>query len=112
MSNTIMPYGFISTDGTFYSVEWGEHTEFAFKYIDDNALGHDFYEWWKRMDMKPSSCDYLVYQLGWLLIHSPHVGLPFVTCSSKPMTKAQKETLFDYYTIFGRNQEAAALFEE
>ena len=104
------PYGFISPDGKYHPVEWGEHTEYAYKYIDNNNLSDDFYKWWK--DVYGSSTDYLVYNCGWLLIHSPAYGIPYLTLSNKNITKAQRETLFDYYIQTGREKEANALYNE
>lgn len=106
------PYGFITPDGVFHPVGWGEHTEYAYRYIDNNGLQDDFYKWWcyETTDVCESPTDYLVYKHGWLLLHSPGYGLPFLTRSNKEMTKAQRETLFDYYISHGRESDATALY--
>lgn len=106
------PYGFISPNGRYHSVEWGEHTEFAYRYIDNNGLESEFYKWWKETtDCSGSPTDYLVYGCGWLLLHSPGYGLPYLTSSKKEMTKEQRETLFDYYVQLDMKKEANALYK-
>ena len=43
-------------------------------------------------------------------MHSPSRGKPKLTAGDKPMTKAQRETLYDYYIKAERDEEANALF--
>ncbi|MBQ8111342.1 MAG: hypothetical protein IJ124_14395 [Clostridia bacterium] len=99
------PYGFISPDGEFHNVEWGEHGEWAETYIKESGL---------LVDAENSRycypTDYLVHEKGWLLMHSPSRGKPKLTAGDKPMTKAQRETLYDYYIKAERDEEANALF--
>ena len=115
MTNTFdEPYGFITPDGVFHPVEWGEHTEYAYRYIDNNGLQDDFYKWWRdeTTSVYESPTDYLVYKHGWLLLHSPGYGLTHLTHSDKEMTKAQRETLFDYYLAYGRENDAMELYND
>lgn len=100
------PYCFISPDGELFPVDWGEHNEWAQNYIkrhgmsmDDDGFARDYY-----------AVDYLVHDRGWLLLHSPGHGRPKLTKSNKPMTKAQRETLYDYYMNAGRFDEANELY--
>lgn len=59
------------------------------------------------------SKDFMVEELGWLLLDEPSFGDAILTKSSKRrMTKAQKEALFDYYIKMGRHGEANKLYEE
>lgn len=101
------PYGFIAPDGVFHRVEWGEHGEWAETYINTSGLLDDF-------DNSPYSypTDYLIHIKGWLLLHSPSNGRPKLTASVKPMTKAQREALYDYYIKAGREEEANAIYRE
>ena len=101
------PYGFIAPDGEFHHVEWGEHGEWAEKYIEESGLLVD-----AENSRYSYSTDYLIHEKGWLLLHSPSHGKPKLTSGDKPMTKAQKEALFDYYIKAGRNEEANALYQE
>lgn len=101
------PYGFIAPDGEFHRVEWGEHGEWAETYITTSGLYDDF-------DKSPYSypADFLVHSKGWLLLHNPSNSRPKLTVGAKPMTKAQRESLYDYYIKAGRNEEANAIFRE
>ena len=103
----VAPYGFISPDGEFHPVKWACHEEFAGDYIEK----HD--EWEKTLEnIGDTGTDYLVLRKGWLLLHNPRQGKPFLTSGDKPMTKAQREALFDYYTKYGMKEEANALYKE
>lgn len=102
------PYCFISPDGELFPVDWGEHDEWATNYIkrhgmlmDDDGFSRDYF-----------AVDYLVHDRGWLLLHSPSHGRPKLTEGNKPMTKAQRETLYDYYMNAGRFDEANELYED
>ncbi len=103
----VAPYGFISLDGEFRPVEWGDHERYAGDYI----RAHDGWEAVLKNDTDTGT-DYLVLVKGWLLLHNPQQGKPILTSGDKPMTKAQRETLFDYYTKYGMKKEANALYEE
>jgi len=101
------PYGFIAPDGEFHRVEWGEHGEWAETYIEESGLLVD-----AENSRYSYSTDYLIHEKGWLLLHNPSRGKPKLTAGAKPMTKAQRETLYDYYIKAGRDEEASALFAE
>lgn len=103
----VAPYGFISPDGEFHPVKWAEHERFAGDYIRE----HDGWEATLE-NIGDTGTDYLVLRKGWLLLHNPRQGKPFLTCGDKPMTKAQREALFDYYTKYGMKEEANALYKE
>lgn len=106
--DSVAPYGYISPDGEFHQVDYADHEKFAQDYINSNSR-----ERYKLFGLGYSlGKDYLVYGLGWLLLHNPRQGKPILTTSSRPMTKAQRESLFDYYTKYGMKQEANALYEE
>lgn len=101
------PYGFIAPDGTLYEVPWADHERFAGDYI----RAHDGWESILENDVHTGT-DYLVLVKGWLLLHNPSQGKPILTQGDRPMTKAQRESLFDYYTKYGMKKEANALYEE
>lgn len=103
----VAPYGFISPDGEFHAADFADHERFAGDYMRahegwDEVLKNGYH----------SATDYLVLKKGWLLLHNPRLGKPFLTSGDKSMTKAQREALFDYYTKYGMKQEANALYEE
>lgn len=101
------PYGFITPDGTFHEVQWADHERFAGDYI----RAHDGWESILEHGVHTGT-DYLVLVKGWLLLHNPRQGKPILTSGDKPMTKAQREALFDYYTNYGMEKEANALYLE
>lgn len=103
----VAPYGFIAPDGEFHTVKWADHEKFAGDYL----RAHEGWEVVLENDMHTGT-DYLVLVKGWLLLHNPRQGKPFLTSGDKPMTKAQRETLFDYYTKYGMKKEANALYRE
>ena len=93
------PYGFITPDGTFHEVQWADHERFAGDYI----RVHDGWESILENDVHTGT-DYLVLVKGWLLLHNPRQGKPILTSGDKPMAKAQREVLFDYYTKYGMSK--------
>lgn len=99
------PYGFISPDGTFYPVDWCEHEEFAWRKIREKYEEEEAFS-------EFTGKDFLICQKGWLLLHNPSRGNPILTSGDKPMTKAQREFLFDYYTKYDMKKEANALYQE
>lgn len=103
------PYGFITPEGEFHPVEWCEHESFALRYIDEHGLRDS---WENNEDYHHLATDYLVYVKGWLLLNNPGQGKPKLTSGYKPMTKAQREALFDYYIKAGREVEANTLYAE
>lgn len=100
------PYGFIAPDGEFFAVEWAGHEQFAEDYI----RAHDGWETVLKSGVHTGT-DYLVHIKGWLLIHNPQMGKPILTRGDRPMTKAQRESMFDYYSKYGMKKEANALYE-
>lgn len=105
--NEVAPYGFISPDGEFHAVEFADHERFAGDYMRD----HEGWEEVLKNDCRTAT-DFLVLKKGWLLLHNPSLGKPFLTSGDKPMTKAQREALFDYFTKYGMKKEANALYED
>ena len=101
------PYGFIAPDGTLHEVQWADHERFA----GDSIRAHDGWESILEHGVHTGT-DYLVLVKGWLLLHNPRQGKPILTSGDKPMTKAQREALFDYYTKYGMKKEASDLYRE
>lgn len=101
----VAPYGYIAPDGTFYKVDWCDHEEFAWKIIRERYSEEEACD-------EFTGKDFIILSKGWLLLHNPSQGTPFLTSGDKPMTKAQREALFDYYTKYGMLKEASALYKE
>ena len=104
-------YGWLEPGGTFHPVEFAEHSEWAWKTIQER-------DWTKEFGMSDcggiySASDFLVNYKGWVLLHNPGRGVAQVTKSDiRPLTKAQREFLFDYYTDRGLDKSAAEYLEE
>lgn len=109
-------YGWLEPDGTFHEVEWGNHQEWAQRYIEENfpEVAED-----DDVDMQ-TKCnvgligagDWLV-ERGWVLLHSPSQGIAQPTKNPvKRYTKKQQEFLYDYYMERGKEREANAVYEE
>ena len=106
--NTENDYGWLSPSGEFYPVEFGKHEGFAMRWVVDHPeiyRGDKFKEYLKK-NVLNAYCDLLI-DAGWVLLHNPRFGLARVSASeTKPLTKAQREFLYDYYIL--RNQRAEA----
>lgn len=91
-SNSDSNYGWLEPNGEFHAVEWGHHQSFARDWLEA-----------KDPDFSPASAKYdapgdILVEQGWVLLHNPAMGIAIVTRSeSRPLTKAQKDFLFDYY---------------
>ena len=117
-SEEVHDYGWLSPDGTFYPVEWGDHTEWAYKYAEEHyPYKKNSDKYWKEDGQGNKKQyvggDFLIYCCHWVLIDSPMQG------EGRPqydrvfgMTKAQKEFMYDYYMQRGRNKEANELWLE
>lgn len=104
-------YGWLEPNGTFHPVEFAEHNGFAFEVIKNRG-------WEKEFSVSDVggiyACgDFLTEKKGWALLHNPGRGVAFVTSSdTKPLTKAQREFLFGYYTDRGLHDKARKYLEE
>lgn len=104
-SDTEDDYGWLAPDGTFYPVEFANHQSWAHKKLIELGVieKHELSVW--------NSGDKLV-EMGWTLLHNPSMGTAFVTSSdTKPLTKRQKDFLFDYYTKRNKHQKAEEYLE-
>lgn len=112
-------YGWLAPDGTFYPVEWGEHSEWAKEYADKHYPFKDYAHMYWKTDAEGHRhhyvCgDFLVYVLGWALLDNPHQGASILTYdkSRGGLTKHQKDFLYDYYMQRNRFVEANNLYKE
>jgi len=98
-------YGWLEPSGKFHAVPFGEHQCWAdhkakmLGYLNDAlhcGLGGDF-----------------LLDRGWVLLDNPSMGMARPTISeTKPLTKAQREFLFDYYSKRSRSDLADQYLEE
>lgn len=91
-------YGWLEPDGTFYSVPWGEHENFASKWLEKKYPDEK-----KRIAVYHNSgrtcaSDILIYVFNLILLHNPAQGLTKITRNqSAHMTKLQREFMTKYY---------------
>lgn len=108
-------YGFVAPDGTFIPSDWGTHEEKALELIKDHSF-YSAYINWKHTSAGASGLarDYIINEKGFCLIHNPSMdGGYIVTCSPvKSLTKAQRETLYDYFTENGDSYLANQYIQE
>lgn len=103
----ICEYGFIDNYGKYIPVDWCEHTQYAIDWIHKNVPMEEL----MKSEFGLQSTDFMIYEKGWVLIDNPQQGKGIVTLPPR-LTKAQRETLYDYYMYFGRTKEAMDLFKE
>ena len=102
-------YGWLSPDGTFYDVEFGDHSSWAFHYLMENCETDSLSD---KVDMIENANDILVDK-GWVLLHNPQYLRAEITRNpTKRYTKAQKEFLYDYMVLRHRNKEANEIMED
>lgn len=109
-------YGWLEPDGTFHEVDWGNHQEWAQRYIEENfpEMAED-----DDVDMQIKcnvgligAGDFLV-EKGWVLMHNPSQGIAIPTKNpAKRYTKKQQEFLYDYYMERGKEGEASAVWND
>ena len=93
-------YGWLAPDGTFYPVEFANHQRWARKKLME--LGAI-----EKHELNTGSYGDKLVEMGWALLHNPGMGTAFVTSSdAKPLTKKQKDFLFDYYTKRNKHRKA------
>lgn len=99
-SDTEDDYGWLAPDGTFYPVEFASHQSWAWRKLKE--LGAI-----EKHELNTGSYGDKLVEMGWALLHNPGMGTAFVTSSdSKPLTKKQKDFLFDYYTKRNKPRKA------
>lgn len=99
--------GWLDPNGTFYPVDFAAHNAFAF-----DMLIRLNYKGEMTSDRILSQYTDTLSSLGWALIHDPmRTGSPIVT-KMKPLTKAQREFLFGFYTDRNRPEEARKYMDD
>lgn len=99
-------YGWLFPDGTFYPVDFGEHTKWAIDYLTehDPEYQQKVLTGETRFDL---ATDTLEKQFKAVLLHNPQWGVARISDeTANRLTKTQREWLFEYYTK--RNQPALA----
>lgn len=89
-------WGFITPSGNFIGADWGLHEDLAWEILDKNKWGKSYWEWREKENNSTLARDYLIAEKGYCLIHSPSQSGYNVTYI-KPLTKHQRDYLFDYF---------------
>lgn len=92
------PFGFISPAGKFYSGEWGTHESEAFKIVESQGFEDEYDEW---DDLCHLARDFLIREKGYVLIHNPCNDGGYIVTYEKPLTKKQREFLYEYFCDIG-----------
>lgn len=104
-------YGWLSPTGEFVPVEFGNHERFAITYMRDHVKFEDTPAIMKKYHS--SMTDWLIYEKNFVLLHNPSMGPAVLTRNeARPLTKAQKDFLFDYFTTHHRDADAKNIMEK
>ena len=102
---TTEDYGWLEPSGRFHEVPFGEHQGWAWKKALELGFSGDAFDRGLGGDV--------LLEHGWILLDNPGMGLARPTVSdTRPITKAQREFLFDYYTERNRQDLAKKYLEE
>lgn len=98
-------FGWLDRLGNFTPSGWGEHTQSAERIIQHLGFEYEFKQWRKKQSNN-SAGDYLCSVKGYALIHNPSADGGYIVTNIKPLTKKQKEFLYDYFTALGKGIRA------
>ena len=102
-------FGWLSPDGTFVISGWGTHESTAYNIVCEKGWEDDFVV--KKSDLGIAG-DYLCEERGYALIHNPCNDGGYIVTNIKPLTKKQKEFLYDYFVALGNRIRAEHYIEE
>lgn len=96
------PFGWLSPSGEFIEGDFGEHEEVAFNIIESKGWEDAFLKWKVDSDRPIGLArDYICEEKGWCLIHNPSGYGGYIVTNMKPLTKKQKDFLFNYFMEIG-----------
>lgn len=104
-------FGWLSPTGEFIVSDWGEHEGSAYLLICTRGF-EDEYDEWDGHDGLRLARDYLCEVKGWVLIHNPSLSGGYIVTNIKPITKKQKEFLYDYFIALGNVTRASMYIED
>ena len=104
-------YGWLSPTGEFIPVDFGNHEQFALKYLREHVALEDTPAIMKKYHS--SMTDWLIYERNFVLLHNPSLGPAILTRNeTRTLTRAQKDFLFDYFTTHDRDADANKIMEQ
>lgn len=102
---TTEDYGWLEPSGKFHEVPFGEHQGWAWQKALELGFSGEAFDRGLGGDV--------LLEHGWVLLDNPGMGIARPTISTtRPLTKAQREFLFDYYTERGKHDLAKTYLEE
>lgn len=100
-------YGWLTPNGTFYSVEFGNHQAWASKFLL-NEYRKGNIELKCNEDPGDKLCE-----IGFILLHNPHgYNFSITRDCKKRITNRQKEFLIDYFEKRNMNKWLEKLYQE
>ena len=97
------PFGWLSPTGEFFEGDWGEHEQIAWDIIEKKKLMAEFQ---CNPDCGGIARDFLSEVKGYCLIHNPCGDGGYNVSHVKPLTKKQKEFLYNYFMDLGDTLKA------
>ena len=104
-------FGWLSPTGEFIASDWGEHEGSAFDILCEKGFEDEYDEWDGHNELRLAR-DFLSEVKGWVLIHNPSMDGGYIVTNIKPMTKKQKEFLYDYFIALGNGMRASMYVED
>ena len=103
-------FGWLSPLGKFLESEYGTHEGAAFEIIQKNGWVEDYEK--RDYEILNLARDYLCAVKGYVLIHNPSMDGGYIVTNMKPLTKKQKEFLYDYFIALGNSARAYHYMED
>ena len=104
------PWGWLSPTGEFTEGDFGEHEQVAYDIIRKKGWDEEF-DSWERGTVRLGR-DFLAEVKGYVLLHNPTGQSYTIVSHEKPLTKAQKEFLYDYFMKEGDTIRANSFFDD
>lgn len=104
-------FGWLSPTGEFVVSDWGEHEGSAFDILCEKGFEDEYDEWDGHSELRLAR-DFLCEVKGWVLIHNPGMDGGYIVTNINPMTKKQKEFLYDYFMAIGNGMRASMYIED
>lgn len=104
-------FGWLSPTGEFTESEWGTHEQSAFDIIDKYGWEDEYLAYEDRSALGIAG-DFICSVKRYVLIHNPSMDGGYCVTNVKPLTKKQKEFLYDYFMALGNVSRANMYMED
>jgi hypothetical protein len=96
-----LSFGWLSPSGKFIEADWAKHEKAAEIIIQTSGFQEEYDKYEKDIGRSATYRDFLQSQKGYCLIHNPSIYGPRQVSYETPLTKAQRNFLYDYFTKLG-----------